>query len=217
MIRLGILFFLSASFLFSHEKQAPSRLFAPQERSAFLPQLPKVNLMTGEYCEEVCDLVVAGAEPLSLRRFYAHFSGASEKIYGHWRVNPETLMLFNFEGEGHPFVGMGERTNAFLIYDSQIGNQFVFDLSKLTGLMATSGKQHPLNRSVTWKKGEVARCLNKFYEIEPHCWWEGVLKEGDGRERRFKTDVRYWPQWGKAPPPATGAAIPDRESCKLTI
>ena len=31
---------------------------------------PKVNPITGEYCEEELDLVVAGSQPLSIRRFY---------------------------------------------------------------------------------------------------------------------------------------------------
>ncbi len=31
---------------------------------------PKVNPVTGEYCEEELDLVVAGSEPLSVRRYY---------------------------------------------------------------------------------------------------------------------------------------------------
>ncbi|MCC5832529.1 MAG: hypothetical protein JJU12_05755 [Chlamydiales bacterium] len=48
---------------------AVSRLY---EAQAFNPTIPKVNVVTGEYCEEERDFVVAGAQPLSIRRFYNH-------------------------------------------------------------------------------------------------------------------------------------------------
>src|ERR1700722_283169 len=52
--------------------------------------LPKVNPISGEYVEEEVDLVVAGCEPLSFRRFYGHMN-ISDRRYGiGWRVNPES-------------------------------------------------------------------------------------------------------------------------------
>lgn len=50
----------------------PPAAFSLNELSTFIPQIPKVNVVTGEYCEEECDLVIAGIEPLSYRRFYEH-------------------------------------------------------------------------------------------------------------------------------------------------
>src|ERR1700722_10556899 len=49
---------------------------------------PKVNVVTGEYLEDACDLVVAGAEPLALTRFYGHYASHHPQ-YNFWRYNPE--------------------------------------------------------------------------------------------------------------------------------
>src|ERR1700722_4581894 len=110
----------------------PAPLFSPKERATFLPQVPKVNLITGEYCEEACDLIVEGIEPLSIRRFYNHFSGPNERVYGHWRINPEAFMLFNFESIGgcQTFAAAGERNSSFLLYERQIGSDYVLDAAK---------------------------------------------------------------------------------------
>lgn len=58
---------------------------------------PKVNPITGEYAEEEVDLIVAGAEPLSLRRFYNHFSPYDPR-YASWRYNPEHFFVANANG-----------------------------------------------------------------------------------------------------------------------
>jgi len=175
---------------------------APREKSTFLPQVPKVNLVTGEYCEEACDLVVAGSEPLSLRRFYNHFSGMYERMYGHWRINPETLMLFNFEqvGDSKVFVGSGEKNGAFYLHDIAKGNSFEINPST-QGFAADqlSGKRHPLNSIVSFTKGHRV-IKSRQHDPENHYWWEGAIKDGSGGERLFKTDLRQWPQQGKSQP-----------------
>lgn len=53
---------------------------------------PKVNPVTGEYCEEELDLVVAGSEPLSVRR-YSNSNAPYDPRYASWRYNPEELNL----------------------------------------------------------------------------------------------------------------------------
>ncbi len=54
---------------------------------------PKVNPITGEYTEEEVDLVVAGSQPLSSRRFY-NSSAPYDPRYATWRYNPEALGYF---------------------------------------------------------------------------------------------------------------------------
>lgn len=181
----------------------PHRLFAPMERSSFLPQIPKVNLATGEYCEETCDLVVAGSEPISIRRFYNHSSGQFEQIYGHWRVNPETFMLFNFEPaqKTDTYVGAGGANGNFVLFDNRIASGFTLQLIKNKGFAnsSLSGQYHPLNTRISYKKGTTTVNFG-ICEPEKHCWWEGSIKEGDGSERFFKTDTRQWPQMGNETP-----------------
>ncbi len=182
------------------ELESPISPFAPVEKSSFVPQVPKVNLVTGEYCEESCDLVVAGIEPLSIRRFYNHIYARQEQIYGHWRINPETFVLFNFENEfGFPrFLGIGEANSNFLLYD-RVGNDYVIRPQTIKSFMSTSlsGQTHPLNHRMTYSKKE--RTVRRSVQCVPedHCWWEGVIRTGDGSERSFRTDVRQWPQEGQ--------------------
>ncbi|NGX54830.1 MAG: hypothetical protein KR126chlam2_00450, partial [Chlamydiae bacterium] len=51
----------------------PTRLgsYAPGEQEALPDFLPKVNVVTGDYIDDEQDLIVAGAEPLSVTRFYS--------------------------------------------------------------------------------------------------------------------------------------------------
>ena len=183
----------------------PAPLFSPKDKSSFLPQVPKVNLITGEYCEDACDLIVAGIEPLSVRRFYNHFSGHDERIYGHWRINPEAFMFFNFEAyEGsRTFTAVGERNSCFFLYEQSVDNGFGLDVYKnksfTNASSLLSGQNHPLNTHVSYTKGHSVRNRPDLMPAD-YYWWEGKIKDGSGRERIFKTDVRQWPQAGKGWP-----------------
>ena len=63
---------MAASFDDFDKSCASPAAFQMADTVHFAPELPKVNVSTGEYVEEAVDLVVAGAQPLSLRRFYNH-------------------------------------------------------------------------------------------------------------------------------------------------
>ena len=76
-----VFFLLLVITLFAEENPDPFDIQAKKEHTLdqrenyFLtstdsPITPKVNPITGEYCEEATDLVVAGSQPLSIRRFY---------------------------------------------------------------------------------------------------------------------------------------------------
>src|ERR1700722_575946 len=119
---LVFFFFLqiSANAIFGQDKNIltpPPAVFATKELSTFMPQVPKVNVITGEYCEEVYDLVVAGIEPLSIRRFYSH-QGHKDEALGHWSINPEALVLFNFEGKGQ-YAGVGKEDGSFILCEGK--------------------------------------------------------------------------------------------------
>ncbi len=200
---LGIVCFFTCSVKGAEMEVIPHRLFSPTERSTFYIHALKGNLTTGEYCEEACDLVVAGSEPISIRRFYAHASAHDEQMYGHWRVNPETFMLFNFEPvkEKETYVGAGGRNGSFALFGREIASGFLLEPEKNKNFTngRLSGQHHPLNTRVSYKKGRKKFQAN-FSEPEEHCWWEGSVKEGNGTERFFKTDVRQWPQMSNKTP-----------------
>src|ERR1700733_12329890 len=170
----------------------PPAAFNPIEATTFNPQLPKVNVITGEYCEEECDLIIAGAEPLSYRRFYGN-QGYKDEGYGHWRINPECLFLFNFETRDYPKYGaIGSENGSFSLYEHGAGNVYGFNPhnKSFTNGADLTGQHHPLNTRISYNR--VRRNKNETY----FCHWEGVIEEGDGRKRFFKSDWKMWPQEG---------------------
>lgn len=171
-------------------------VFEPEE---ILASLSKVNVVTGEYCDEECDLVVAGIEPLSLKRFYSHFAAYHHHLTGHWRVLPQTHMLFDF-GNAKRYVLAGELNGSSLLYESRIGNALKIDTQKHKSQCCSSGQGHPLHREVSYKKYEKRVTFRRFRQPETHCWWEGVITEGSGHVRFFKTAADQWPEEGKEPP-----------------
>ncbi len=141
----------------------------------------KVNIITGEYAEEEVDLVVAGIEPLSYRRFYNHL-GAKDKTYGHWRINPECYMRFNFEKRQENLVAVGEENGTLLLYCPQTTCHYQLDSSKSSSFTAHGGQMHPLNTAITWKKSS------------PHLKYryEGEILKGNGEKRLFASQAHTW-------------------------
>jgi RHS repeat-associated protein len=187
----------------------PPTTFIPKEYAICNPQLPKVNVITGEYCEEECDLIVAGTEPLSYRRFYDHL-GHKDTVYGHWRINPECFMLLNFElsrfchRDYQKLAGCGREDGSIILYERGVDNAYVFDLFKHPNWTHTSesGRKHPLNTNVTF---ETIRKKDDF------CYYRGEVREGDGTIRYFSTNWNIWPRdngdFGSFPPPPYQAQI----------
>ncbi len=161
----------------------PPAVFSHNETSSFLP---KVNVITGEYHEEEIDLVVAGCEPISIRRFYNHL-GHKNQAYGHWNINPETLMLFNFwKGlvKSEPFMGVGDEGGNFILCEKKRGDRFTFDSAKHTNF-TNLGNTHPLN--VHFSSEKVKPKNHEYY-------WEGEIEDGSGRKRFYRTEIGLWNQ-----------------------
>lgn len=148
----------------------------------------KVNVVTGEYVDQACDLVVAGCEPLSLRRFYGHLSH-HDQVYGGWRVNPECLMLYNFElskirYEYTRLVGIGERSGSFRVLEDVGSGVVGYDRERLDTGQQGSGQTHPYNYQVSFERINGKEC--KFA-------YRGDVIDGSGRVRHFETDMRLRP------------------------
>ncbi|MCH9627351.1 MAG: hypothetical protein S4CHLAM2_09890 [Chlamydiales bacterium] len=170
------------------EFSPPPAIKYRNESLAFNPTVPKVNVITGEYCEKECDLVVAGAQPLSIRRFYNH-QGFKDQLMGHWRINPESLMLFNFYRKNpHPeFAGIGDEEGQFTSCEAFENYVFRFSPEKnknFTSLPSPqSGRKHPLNMSFTYTKVKPGK--HQYY-------WSGHIQDGSGRRRTYRTEIGIW-------------------------
>ena len=162
----------------------PSPVFTHMEIPSFLPQIPKVNVITGEYHEEEVDFVVAGSEPLSIRRFYSHL-GHKNQVYGHWSINPEVLMLFNFGSDYNKhqrFAGIGEESGNFILCENEQGGTFTFDPKKHKNF-TNIGKSHPLNVRFSYNKVTPGRYEN---------YWEGVIEDGLGGRKLYRSEIGEW-------------------------
>lgn len=172
--------------------------------------VPKVNIFTGEYSEEETDLVVAGCEPLSLRRFYNHMSPTDYR-WGSWRINPETSVVANFEWKRIPlFASVGDESGAVYCFEDAENFPFTEKLAKrFCGPNCThkdhvgirfflgpntkytyangnpneeSGQLDPINTSIVyWKE------LHK----DTHRW-KGFVEDGTGRSREFDSSMFTW-------------------------
>ncbi|NGX55334.1 MAG: tRNA nuclease WapA [Chlamydiae bacterium] len=163
---------------------APPAVFSHKAPSTYIPQIPKVNVITGEYCEEEEDLVVAGIEPISIRRFYNH-NGHKNQAYGHWNINPETLMLFNFTSNRNPtYAGAGDENGGLILCEKAYNGGYVIDPGRNKSFThAQTGQCHPLNVQVS-----IEKCTPKRFEY----YWKGEVKDGSGRTRSYATEIGLW-------------------------
>ncbi|MCH9608833.1 MAG: hypothetical protein S4CHLAM45_07450 [Chlamydiales bacterium] len=208
-VPLSIFFALVVSTLVAQDNtfvKPPPAVFDHREVSAFLPQIPKVNVITGEYCEEEVDFVVAGIEPLSIRRFYNH-QGYKNQAYGHWRINPETLILFNFTtNDSQKFAGVGSENGGFTLCENKQGGTFTFNPNKNKSFTNESthltGQNHPLNTSFSVKK--VTPGHTEHY-------WKGTVKDGTGRERLYDSERGLWGAYYNQEPAYQARIIEERK------
>lgn len=164
----------------------PPADYMPREPSTFNPLLPKVNIISGEYCEEELDLLVAGVEPISYRRFYGN-QGYKDQAFGHWRINPECFILVN-EEKKRTYTAVGEENGSLLLYEKPIHEGFALDLQKSKGLTnaSFSGQHHPQNTRIFAKKTNI----NQW--TKSHSY-EGFVEDGSRRQRFFKTFSKKCP------------------------
>lgn len=155
---------------------------------------PNINVVTGEYLEEECDLVVAGAQPLSLRRFYTQFTGY-HPVYNYWRFNPEHCCVGNFEfASERMFVAVCERDGSTICLDKDNTGRFFFDLSKQSSFvhLDQTGQTHPGHTKIHYWKGDQQHYYMYHFQPGNKYRWEGEIVTGDGTKKTFKTDLHDW-------------------------
>lgn len=166
----------------------PHLLFSKEQRFVYAhyPITPKVDVISGHHLEEECDLVVAGSEPLSIRRFYNHSSGYSE-VHNFWHFNPEHSCVANFEWNGcDHFVTLGEANGHMTYLNKSPQGDFRFRAQGQPFIHAdTTGQRHPLNRQITYKKVDMRKG-------DPAYRWEGAVTEGDGTKKTIQSERFDW-------------------------
>ncbi|MBI3900653.1 MAG: RHS repeat protein, partial [Chlamydiia bacterium] len=145
---------------------------------------PHVNPITGDLLEEEIDLVVAGCEPLSLRRFYNH-NAPFEPRTGGWSYNPEHLLAANFEllTQGR-FAAVGDFDGSVIPFKSSSAPYtYVFDMKE--GYIHTGRSPHPLNTKLTYCKMGDPKDKTRWA-------WIAHLTNGNGRQCRFESPRHAW-------------------------
>lgn len=149
---------------------------------------PRVNVVNGEYLEEEIDLVVAGSQPLSIRRFYGH-NGGHHRGYNHWRFNPEHYCVANFCYDKQTcFVSVGDASGAIGYYGNRAENLlYTFSIDKCPGFVHPdqNGQTHPLNTKISFELTDGTRSSAAFR-------FEGVITTGNGSQRKFKSAKKPW-------------------------
>ena len=146
---------------------------------------PKVNPITGEYSEEEVDFVVAGAQPISVRRFYNHFAPYDPRCAS-WRYNPECFAVANFELNGPEiFAAVGEADGSISTF-KRSSNYTTFHFDTPKGFTTfSSGQSHPANIKINYAKRGDPEDRNRFEYF-------GQITDGSGRERIFKSPMHSW-------------------------
>ncbi len=148
---------------------------------------PKVNPITGEYCEEELDLVVAGSQPLSVRRFY-NSSSPYDPRYATWRYNPESFFVANLEWGGQElFAAIGDIDGSVCPLKPSNTQAYTFDfqIPKSFAISSSDGASHPLNTKISyWRKGDP--------KDKKRFQYMGTITDGSGRQRTFASPMHRW-------------------------
>lgn len=161
---------------------------AQEENHAFLQNYkvtPRVNVITGEYLEEECDLEVAACDSLSFRRFYGHFA-SHDPFTNFWRFNPEHFCEANLSYPHIPlFVSVGQADGNIHSLDGAKN----FQCATLGYVHSDiSGGSHPSTCKITFRgvKEKGRSYLDQAYG------WEGEIVEGTGSKKKFATEKFDW-------------------------
>lgn len=116
---------------------------------------PNVNPITGDLIEEEVDLVVAGCEPLAVRRFYNH-TAPYEPRSGGWRYNPEAFFVANFEWTGQETFAAAGAADGSITPFKPSANLCSFNPENFINF-TPSGQTHPLNTKINYYRAPGKR------------------------------------------------------------
>ena len=146
---------------------------------------PKVNPISGECTEEATDLVIAGSEPISFRRYYNHFAPYDGRTAS-WRYNPEACFVANFEWEQQElFAAVGDKDGSVTSFKPAQAKRFHYQVGNGFAAAHRDGRSHPLNTTISYQKHGDLKDKNRFQ-------YKGTIKDGSGRERSFTSPIHRW-------------------------
>jgi len=136
----------------------------------------QVNPITGELCLEEVDMVVAGSEPVSLRRFYSHRSNYDPR-YATWRYNPEYFCAANFELGKHEkrFIAVGNFDGAVTSLQNISGPSCTFDLSRNRAYTFMPNGNIVVCEHTPWKSNDIYPLPYLLYQIKTYNADKSVL------------------------------------------
>ena len=199
---------VSSSFVTDHVVDKQENFFV---KESYDPILPKVNPVTGEYSDDEIDLVVAGGEPLSIRRFYHHLSPRDPR-YADWQYNPETFFVANFESDK---LGVFATKGSFYgnVHSFKRVGKCAFGFSCPSNFTASTAEEHPLNIKINYTKNFPSKNKKYFefigkvsgesfhecsFKSSKSCWNHSIIyrvKKGNffgGSEDTYKITPRVW-------------------------
>ncbi|MCP5469708.1 MAG: DUF687 family protein [Chlamydiales bacterium] len=145
--------------------------------------LPNVDPVTGTYMEESTDLVVAGIEPIAIRRFYYSMAPNNAR-YGNWEFNPETTLTANFEWKHQSFyASVGTSAGGMLKLDCVAEGRF--ECRSRASNFTLSGQHHPENVKLQYEKIFDMKDPDRFQ-------WFGTVEDGAGVVRTFCSPMHRW-------------------------
>jgi len=162
---------------------------------------PNVSPITGDLIEEEIDLVVAGCEPLSIRRFYNH-TAPYEPRSGGWRYNPEAFFVANFEWAGQETFAAAGTADGSITSFKPSANVCSFNPEGFINF-TPSGQTHPLNTKINYSRvpskkkgyfsyrGEIVdgSGAKRSFDSGPHCWLSNLITDVKRKSRDIHIDM----------------------------
>lgn len=146
-----------------------------------------VNVINGDYCEAVTDLIITGPDALFLQRFYNSKNYITGQHSGGWRIFPQCFLVLgndpssqsiNEDGSVKSFAFVGERSGGILTYTGFRKNG-ITDAALKIDLKNNRGMVNTYSKEIT---GQNDHLNNQLYCNGQTC--EVIL--GDGTRRIYE-------------------------------
>jgi len=129
-----------------------------------------VNVINGNYCEAVTDIIVDGPDALLWQRFYNSSNYISGQDSGSWRMVPQRFLVLGNSEQGQ-LAFVGERSGGILPYVGKRGGALHVDTAH--SLCNTFAKE------MNGQTSHISRCLKIDDEL-------AELSLGDGTKRYYR-------------------------------
>jgi len=194
---LRLLLFLIAGLFYLHTEAAESMsafllCSTASDPDAIVENC--VNVINGDYCEAVTDLIIAGPDPLTVQRFHNSKNYITGQGYGGWRIFPQLLLVLGKDPQKKEckvgndrfewtYAFTGERSGSILTYSGwkRIDGD-TKDPLKINAQKDAIGLVNTYTEEIT---GQTNHLNNRLSVQGDTC----ILVLGDGTKRFFQKTV----------------------------